>query len=161
MNFLHRLVPPLAHRDLRRWAFLVNFFFLLIFLIILESPNVLLKTLEILPGKVVAKIGDFGLTSAASSRLQQELQTWQWMAPEAFLGENYTGDYFKWTVLSIFTFTLFKKRNMRFVFLRDGRLGNIYWLRRNPVRGVLQPQQEEKRAWSKIFFIILPLLLEF
>lgn len=43
MNFLHRLVPPLAHRDLR-------------------SPNVLLKTLEVAPGKVVAKIGDFGLT---------------------------------------------------------------------------------------------------
>ena len=38
----------------------------------------------------VAKVADFGLTAAASSRLQQELLTWQWMAPEAFLGENYT-----------------------------------------------------------------------
>lgn len=36
------------------------------------------------------QVGDFGLTAAASARLQQELLTWQWMAPEAFLGENYT-----------------------------------------------------------------------
>ncbi len=32
----------------------------------------------------------FSVKAAASSRLQQELQTWQWMAPESFLGENYT-----------------------------------------------------------------------
>jgi serine/threonine protein kinase len=43
MNFLHRLIPPLAHRDLR-------------------SPNVLLKTLDYATDEVVAKIGDFGLT---------------------------------------------------------------------------------------------------
>jgi serine/threonine protein kinase len=71
MNFLHSLVPPLAHRDLR-------------------SPNVLLMSLKANSKEPVAKVADFGLTAAASSRLQQELLTWQWMAPEAFLGENYT-----------------------------------------------------------------------
>ncbi len=71
MKFLHSLNPPLAHRDLR-------------------SPNVLLMSLKLNGKEALAKVGDFGLTAAASARLQQELLTWQWMAPEAFLGENYT-----------------------------------------------------------------------
>ncbi len=71
MSFLHTLSPPLAHRDLR-------------------SPNVLLMSLKTASKEAVAKVADFGLTAAASSRMQQELLTWQWMAPEAFLGENYT-----------------------------------------------------------------------
>ncbi len=71
MNFLHSQAPPLAHRDLR-------------------SPNVLLVSLDSQSSKVVAKVADFGLTAASSGRLQLELETWQWMAPETFMGENYT-----------------------------------------------------------------------
>ena len=71
MDYLHSLKPPLAHRDLR-------------------SPNVLLMSFKAGSPDPVAKVADFGMTAAATSRLTQELLTWQWMAPEAFLGENYT-----------------------------------------------------------------------
>ena len=71
MNYLHSLKPPLAHRDLR-------------------SPNVLLSSLDYTSRDPVAKVADFGLTVASSSRLKESLGTWQWMAPETFKGENYT-----------------------------------------------------------------------
>jgi hypothetical protein len=70
MAFLHSQNPPLAHRDLR-------------------SPNILLSSLD--PSKkVCAKVADFGLTLSVTERLRDPLPTWQWMAPEAQMGENYT-----------------------------------------------------------------------
>jgi TPR repeat protein/serine/threonine protein kinase len=70
MAFLHSQNPPLAHRDLR-------------------SPNILLMSLD--PNqKVCAKVADFGLTLSVTERLRDPLPTWQWMAPEAQMGENYT-----------------------------------------------------------------------
>jgi serine/threonine protein kinase/GTPase SAR1 family protein len=70
MAFLHSQNPPLAHRDLR-------------------SPNILLSSLD--PSQnVCAKVADFGLTLSVTERLRDPLPTWQWMAPEAQIGENYT-----------------------------------------------------------------------
>ncbi len=69
MNVLHSCKPPLAHRDLR-------------------SPNVLLASLD--PFVACAKISDFGLSVRVTERLRSPMQTWQWMAPEAQVGENYT-----------------------------------------------------------------------
>jgi hypothetical protein len=70
MQVLHACDPPIAHRDLR-------------------SPNVLMVSLNPTSTDAIAKVGDFGLAAAATTRLQLELETWQWMAPEAVLGENY------------------------------------------------------------------------
>jgi hypothetical protein len=66
MRVLHERNPPLAHRDLR-------------------SPNVLLHKNE--NGSLVAKVADFGLTVTVSSMLETALQTWQWMSPEALVGQ--------------------------------------------------------------------------
>jgi serine/threonine protein kinase/GTPase SAR1 family protein len=70
MEVLHSCNPPVAHRDLR-------------------SPNVLVVSLNPNETEALAKVGDFGMAAAATSRLKLELLTWQWMAPEAVLGENY------------------------------------------------------------------------
>jgi mitogen-activated protein kinase kinase kinase 7 len=37
-----------------------------------------------------AKIADFGLTARVTERLRTPLETWQWMAPEAQQGLDYT-----------------------------------------------------------------------
>lgn len=68
--FLHAQKPPLAHRDLR-------------------SPNILLCSLDHTQD-VCAKVADFGLTLSVTERLRDPLSTWQWMAPEAQLGDFYT-----------------------------------------------------------------------
>ena len=70
LSFLHAQSPPLAHRDLR-------------------SPNVLLVSLDA-NSDLCAKVADFGLTMSVTERLRDPLPTWQWMAPEAQLGDNYT-----------------------------------------------------------------------
>ncbi len=67
MDFLHRQDPPLAHCDLR-------------------SPNVLLTRDK---AGLHAKVADFGLTVSVAARLNLSLQTWQWMAPEAQMGDFY------------------------------------------------------------------------
>ncbi len=67
IEYLHSLSPPVIHRDLR-------------------SPNVFLMRLhESAPG-VLAKVADFGLAQSLviSSGITDRLETWQWMAPEAF-----------------------------------------------------------------------------
>lgn len=70
LHFMHSRRPPIAHRDLR-------------------SPNVfLVATDHKMP--VVAKIGDFGLSVAVYEQIRDALSTWQWMAPEAQVGEAYT-----------------------------------------------------------------------
>ncbi len=70
MRFLHSQSPPIAHRDLR-------------------SPNVFLVSLD--PDSAVcAKVADFGLSVAVTSRQTFALASWQWMAPEAQLGTNYS-----------------------------------------------------------------------
>jgi serine/threonine protein kinase/GTPase SAR1 family protein len=64
MSYLHGLRPPIVHRDLR-------------------SPNVFIMSTD--PnGEVVAKIGDFGLSEAASHQFNDFLSTWAWLAPETF-----------------------------------------------------------------------------
>ncbi len=68
--FLHEQKPPLAHRDLR-------------------SPNVLLVSLDP-KSAVCGKVCDFGLTMSVIERMRSPLPTWQWMAPEAQLGDYYT-----------------------------------------------------------------------
>ncbi len=67
LGYLHSLKPPIAHRDFR-------------------SPNILLVSL-VAEDKVCAKLGDFGLSQSTEERLHLPLQTWQWMAPEAQLGD--------------------------------------------------------------------------
>merc|ERR1711964_812683 len=70
MSFMHAQSPPVAHRDLR-------------------SPNVLLVSLD--PhAPVCAKVADFGLSLTVTERLRDPLSTWQWMAPEAQMGNLYT-----------------------------------------------------------------------
>ena len=70
MNFLHSQNPPLAHRDLR-------------------SPNILMSSFDV-HAPVCAKVSDFGLTLAMTEKLLDPLGAWQWMAPEAQMGDNYT-----------------------------------------------------------------------
>lgn len=70
MAFLHSQNPPLAHRDLR-------------------SPNILIKSLNATDA-VCAKVSDFGLTLSMTERSHDPLSSWQWMAPEAQMGDNYT-----------------------------------------------------------------------
>ncbi len=74
MNFLHQLSPPILHRDLR-------------------SPNVFLMSLDE-NASIVAKVADFGLAQklTTSSGITDRLETWQWMAPEAF-GVNSAATY--------------------------------------------------------------------
>ena len=68
MRYLHSLDPPLAHRDLR-------------------SPNIFLCSLD--ADKLCAKVADFGLAVNVSTFVSEPLLTWQWMAPEAYLGQEY------------------------------------------------------------------------
>ncbi len=74
MAFLHAQSPPLAHRDLR-------------------SPNILLTTLNFDKSKnanvSVAKVSDFGLAVSMTERMRDPLTAWQWMAPEAQMGDDY------------------------------------------------------------------------
>ncbi len=70
MRLLHAQSPPIAHRDLR-------------------SPNIFLVSLD--PSSVVcAKVADFGLSVAVTSRQTLALSSWQWMSPEAQLGKSYS-----------------------------------------------------------------------
>jgi serine/threonine protein kinase len=62
MQYLHSLVPPIAHRDLR-------------------SPNVFILSRNA-NSSVVAKIGDLGLAVSSHNKLGRHLATWQWLAPE-------------------------------------------------------------------------------
>ncbi len=70
MAFLHAQQPPIAHRDLR-------------------SPNVFLVSLDA-NAPCCAKVADFGLSVAVTARQTVVLPSWQWMAPEAQQGANYT-----------------------------------------------------------------------
>ena len=70
MEFLHLQTPPLAHRDLR-------------------SPNILLFSLNP-DASVCAKVSDFGLTVSVTETISDPLNSWQWMAPEAQMGDDYT-----------------------------------------------------------------------
>ncbi len=70
MAYLHTQEPPIAHRDLR-------------------SPNVFLMSLDA-DAPCCAKVADFGSSVAVTSRQTVALSCWQWMAPEAQLGANYT-----------------------------------------------------------------------
>lgn len=76
MNYLHQSSPPILHRDLR-------------------SPNIFLMTLvDEQADQVVAKVADFGLAQklTSSNGITDRLETWQWMAPEAF-GLHATASY--------------------------------------------------------------------
>jgi len=65
LHVLHSSTPPVTHRDLR-------------------SPNIFLSSLEMGPGIINAKIGDFGLAQYTLPQLNEMLACWQWLAPEVF-----------------------------------------------------------------------------
>uniref|UniRef100_A0A6B2L098 Protein kinase domain-containing protein n=1 Tax=Arcella intermedia TaxID=1963864 RepID=A0A6B2L098_9EUKA len=69
LHILHTHKPPLMHRDLR-------------------SPNIFINTLDLSPGVVNAKIGDFGLSQLALPTLNELLACWQWLGPEVFDSES-------------------------------------------------------------------------
>ena len=62
LEYLHSLVPPVIHRDLR-------------------SPNIFLLSLDE-SAPVIAKVADFGLAAVSGAKLGKHLMTWQWLAPE-------------------------------------------------------------------------------
>ena len=69
MNHLHRLSPPIIHRDLR-------------------SPNIFVNSLD-LSEEACIKIGDFGLSRLISSPLAGGDFNANWLAPEVMKGEKY------------------------------------------------------------------------
>lgn len=73
MNFLHSLVPPIVHRDLK-------------------SPNILL-TRDENEGRLKAKVSDFGLSRSMTLRgeFDRALKTNNpvWLAPEVMQGRDY------------------------------------------------------------------------
>tara|TARA_R110002050_G_scaffold280655_1_gene427646 strand:- start:50 stop:646 length:597 start_codon:yes stop_codon:yes gene_type:complete len=68
MEYMHGLVPPLCHCDLR-------------------SPNICITSLD-LSAEVHAKVMDFGLTEAMPIPAKKRLMTWQWLAPEVIAGSD-------------------------------------------------------------------------
>ncbi len=70
MAYLHAQHPPIAHRDLR-------------------SPNVFLVSLDA-NAPCCAKVADFGLSVVVTVFQKEALSSWQWMAPEAQMGDKYT-----------------------------------------------------------------------
>jgi TPR repeat protein/serine/threonine protein kinase/GTPase SAR1 family protein len=70
MSYLHGQSPPLAHRDLR-------------------SPNIFMVSFNE-QDPICAKVADLGLTLSVTERMREPLPTWQWMAPEAQMGDSYT-----------------------------------------------------------------------
>lgn len=65
MNYLHSFSIPIIHRDLKSLNILID-----------ESYR--------------AKLADFGWTRLMGKRMTRQIGTFQWMAPEVIIGENYS-----------------------------------------------------------------------
>eukprot|EP01103_Thecamoeba_quadrilineata_P001906 TRINITY_DN1176_c0_g1_i2.p1 TRINITY_DN1176_c0_g1~~TRINITY_DN1176_c0_g1_i2.p1 ORF type:complete len:1699 (+),score=387.97 TRINITY_DN1176_c0_g1_i2:81-5177(+) len=71
MKYLHSVVPPIIHRDLR-------------------SPNILMASLDP-TDKVCAKVADFGLSRLLAPTMAGGDFNPNWLAPEIMRGKEYTG----------------------------------------------------------------------
>jgi serine/threonine protein kinase len=97
LEYLHSLVPPVIHRDLR-------------------SPNIFLVSLDE-NAPVIAKVADFGLAAESGGKLGKHLLTWQWLAPEV-LSMSRSGYDLRSDVYS-FAIVLYEIATRKFPYLDD------------------------------------------